>query len=84
MGLESKIEAYNAKNLEELNLIYQTFSKLSVDVAVTKDVNSLLSPQLADMENQCWRNVHYSRRRTFEILGLPKLFSNDEVETKVC
>ena len=84
MGLESKIEAYNAKNLEELNLIYQTFCKLSVDVAVTKDVNSLLSPRLADMENQCWRNVQYSRRRTFEILGLPKLFSNDEVETKVC
>ena len=84
LDLESEMEVSNARNLEELKIINKTFSKLVVDVAVTKDANSLLSPRLVDTERQCWWNVQCSRRDSLEVLGLPKSFSNDEVETKLC
>ena len=54
LDLESKMEVSNARNLEELKIINKTFSKLVIDVAVTKDANSLLSPRLVDTERQCW------------------------------
>ena len=80
LNLQSKMQSSNAKVLEELKLLND---KLEIDVAITRNANSLLSSRLTDTERQCWANAQYSRRETLEIVGLPKSSSNDEAETKV-
>ena len=55
---------------EELKLLDEKFDKLKVEVAITRNANSLLLPHLVDAEWQCWENIQYSRRETLEIVGL--------------
>ena len=80
LNLQSKMQFSNAKVLKELKLLN---GKLEIDVAITRNANSLLSSRLTDTERQCWSNAQYSRRQTLEIVGLPKSLSNDDAETKV-
>ena len=47
------MESCNAKVLEELKLLNETFTKLEADLAVTKNANSLLSVRIVDTERQC-------------------------------
>ena len=35
------------------------------------------------MERQCWANVQYSRRECFEVAGIPRDVSNENLESKV-
>ena len=51
--------------------------------AVIKQVNSLLSKRLVDMERQCWENSQYSRRECIEMVGIPNSVNNNELEHKV-
>ena len=84
LSFQSKMESSNAKVLDELKLLNEIFDKLEAEVAVTRNANSLLSSRLVDTERQRRPNALYSRRETLEILGLPKSFTIDKVETKVC
>ena len=40
----------------EIQKINQTFSKYEADIAIIKNVNTLLSNQLNGTEIQCWAN----------------------------
>ena len=71
LSLQSKIESFSAKVLEELKLLNDKFEKLEADVAIARNANSLWSSRLIDTERQCWANAQYSRRETLEIAGLP-------------
>ena len=57
--------------------------KLEADIVVTKNANLLLSSHLVESEIQCWGHSRYSGKETFDIVGLPKSFKNDEAETKL-
>ena len=81
--LQSKMEYSNPKVLEELIYLHKKFDKFEADVAVTINANLLLPSCLVDTERQRWKNTHYSRRETLEIVGLPKYLTTD-AETKVC
>ena len=71
--------------MDELKLLNEIFDKLEADIAVTRNANSsLLSSCLVETERQCWVNALYSRREDLEIYGLPKSFTIDKVETRVC
>ena len=67
-----------------MKLLNDKFDKLQADVAIVRNVNSLLSSCLVNTERQCWANAQYSRRETLEIGELPKSLSNDKAERKVC
>ena len=84
LNLQSKMESSNAKVLEKLKLLNDKFKKLETDVAITRNENSLLPSRLVDTERQCCANAQKLRRKTREIVGLPKFLRNDKAETKVC
>ena len=52
-NLQSKMESFNVKVLEELRLLNEKFDKLEADVATARNANSLLSSRLVDTERQC-------------------------------
>ena len=53
LNLQSKMESFNVKVLEELRLLNEKFDKLEADVATARNANSLLSSRLVDTERQC-------------------------------
>ena len=52
LNLQSKMESFNVKVLEELRLLNEKFDKLEADVATARNANSLLSSRLVDTERQ--------------------------------
>ena len=78
------MESSNVKILEELKSLNEKFDILEADIADTRNVNLLLFSCLVDTEGQSWAIPQNSRRETLEIVGLPKSFTNDKAETKVC
>ena len=79
---EAKLEANN-KVLEEICKLNDSFSKLESELSVTKQVNSLLSSRLANMECQCWADAQYSTRECIGIIGIPCEVKADDLEEKV-
>ena len=57
LSLQSKMESSNAKVLEGLKLLNDKFNKLEVDVAITRNANSLLPSILVDTERHSWANA---------------------------
>ena len=55
--LQNKLDQANNKVLEEICKLNDSFSKLESELSVTKQVNSLLSRRLVNMERQCWANA---------------------------
>ena len=53
LKLQSKMESFNVKVLEELRLLNEKIDKLEADVATARNANSLLSSRLVDTERQC-------------------------------
>ena len=78
------MESSNAKVLEELKLLNDKFDKLETDVAIARNVNSLLPPRLVDTKKQCCANAHNPKSEILEIVELPKSLTNDKAETKLC
>ena len=79
---ETKLEANN-KVLEEIRKLNDSFSKLESELSVTKQVNSLLSSRLANMECQCWANAQYSRRECIDIIGIASKVKAEYLKEKV-
>ena len=69
--------------LGEIRKLNDNFSKLESELSVTKQVNSLLSRRLVNMERQCWANAQYSRRECLDIIGIPSEVEPDVLEEKV-
>ena len=61
LSLQNKVDQANNKVLEEIGKLNDNFSKSESELSVTKQVYSLLSSRLLNMEFQCWTNAQYSR-----------------------
>ena len=57
LSLQSKLDQVNHKVLEEIRKLNEIFSKLKSELSLTKQVKSLLSSRLVNMERQCWANA---------------------------
>ena len=66
---EAKNEANN-KVMEEVRNLSDTITKLSFEVSITNNVNTLLSIKLVTLERQYWANAQYSRRECLDILSI--------------
>ena len=71
LSLQNKLDQANNKMLEEIRKLNGNFYKLKSEFSVTKQVNSLLSHRLVNMERQCLADVLYSRRQCLDIIGIP-------------
>ena len=69
--------------LGEIHKLNDHFSKLESELSVTKQVNSLLSRRLINIDRQCWANAQYSRREYLDIIGIPSEVEPDVSEEKV-
>ena len=82
LSLQSKLDEANNRVVEEVRKLSDAFLKLQSELAVSKQVNSLLSNRLTNMERQCWANAQYSRRECLDVVedfklpGQNKLFIN--------
>ena len=66
---EAKNEANN-KVMEEVRNLSDTITKLSSEVSITNNVNTLLSIKLVTLERQYWANAQYSTRECLDILSI--------------
>ena len=73
----------NAKVLEEVRKLNNTFVQLESQLLLTQNVNTLLQKRVIDAERQCWANAQYTRRECLEISGIPKIVEQSNLEDKV-
>ena len=87
LSLQSKLdEANNEANnkvLEEIRNLSDTITKLSSELSITKNLNTLLSSRSVTLERQCWANAQYSRRECLDIVGIPREVSGEVLEETV-
>ena len=83
LPLQKKLNQANNKVLEEIRKLNDNFSKLESELSVTKQVSSLLSRTLVNMERQCWANAQYSKRECLDITGIPSKAETDVLEEKL-
>ena len=87
LSLQSKLdEANNKANnkvLEELHNLSDIITKLSSELSVTKNVNTLLSSRLVTLEQQCWANAQYATRGYLDIVGIPHEVSGEVLEEEL-
>ena len=57
----------NNKVLEEVPNCFDTITKLSYELSITKSVNTLLSSGLVILVQQCWANAQCSRHEIVDI-----------------
>ena len=73
----------NSKVLEEVRNLSDAITKLSSELYITKNVNTLLSSRLVTLERPFWANAQYSRRECLDIVGIPREVSGEVLEEKV-
>ena len=87
LSLQSKLdEANNEANnivLEEVRNLSDTITKLSSELSITKNVNTLLSSRLVTLERQCWANAQHPRLECLDIAGIPREVSREVLQEKV-
>ena len=82
LSQQRKIDQDNIGWLDEIRKLNDNFSKLEVDVKIAKNINSLLSQRVVDLERQCWANAQYSTRECLEIVGIPRSVDDNSLEEK--
>ena len=83
LSLQSKLDEANNHVVEEVRKLSDAFLKLQSELAVSQQVNSLLSNRLTHVERQCWVNAQYSRRECLDVVGIPSEMGADVLEEKV-
>ena len=83
LSLQSKLNQVNKYVLEEICKLFDAFLKLQSELAVSQQVNSLLSNNLANLECQCGANAQYSRRECLEVIDIPNEVDADALEETV-
>ena len=83
LSLQSKLDEANNRVVEEVRKLSDAFLKLQSELAVSQQVNSLLSDRLTNMERQCWANAQYTRRECLDVVGIPSEVGPDVLEEKV-
>ena len=84
--LEVQQQSNETKNklTNEIKLLKENYNKLESDVSVSKNVSSLLTEQMNNVERQSWANAQYSRHECLEVVGIPSSVSIKDLEGKVC
>ena len=77
------MESANNEILNQVCQRNQKFSQLEAENSIAKQVNSLFSKRLVDIERQCWVNPQYSREGCLEVVGIADSVQNNELEDKV-
>ena len=72
------------KVTNEIKLLKENYNKLESDISVSKNVSSLFTEQMDNVERQCWANAQYSRRECLEVVVIPSLNNVKDLEGKVC
>ena len=80
LSLQNKLDQVNNKVLEEIRKLNDNFSKLESKFSEKKQVNSLLSHRLVNLELQCCANTQYSRRECLDIIDIPSEVEPDFLE----
>ena len=83
LSLQSKLDEANNKVLEEVRNLSETITKLSPELSITKNTNTLLSSRLVTLERQCWANAQYSRLDCLDMLAFLMKVSGEVLEEKV-
>ena len=73
----------NNKVLEEVRNLWDTITKLSSELSITKNVNTLLSSRLVTLKRQYWANAQYSRRECLDNVDISCEVSGEVLEEKV-
>ena len=61
----------------------KNFVKLESAINILKKINTPLNKRVLNMERQCWKTAHYSKRECLEVVGIPCDVSNEDLESKV-
>ena len=72
-----------SKLTDEIKLLKENYKKLESDILVSKNVSSLLTDQMNNVEMQCWANAQYSRRECLEVVGIHSSVKIKGLEGKV-
>ena len=83
LSLQNKLNQANNKVLEEICKLNDNFFMLESELSVTKQVNSLLSHRLVNMECQYLANAQYPRWECLDMIGFPSEVEPDVLEEKV-
>ena len=68
---------------EEVRNLSDTITKLSSELSITKNINSILSSRLVTLKRQCWTNAQYSRQECLDIIGIFREVSGEVLKEKV-
>ena len=67
LSLQSKLDEANKRVVEEIRKLSDAILELQSELAVSREVNSLLSNRLTIIERQCWTNAHFSRKECSDV-----------------
>ena len=73
-----------SKLTDEIKLLKENYKKLESDISVSKNVSSLITDQMNNVERQCWANAQYSRHASLEVVGIPSSVKIKDLAGKVC
>ena len=84
-GVKHEIHEEHIENLVvEVRKLTSSFAKLESELAISKNITTVLLGRLAQMERQCWANAKYSRRECVKIVGTPSSVHQNQLEDSVC
>ena len=83
LSLQSQLDEANNKVLDEVRNLWDAITKLSSELSITKNINTLLSNKLATLERRFWENAQYSRRECVGIKGILWKVSGKVVEENI-
>ena len=68
----------------EVRKLISSFAKLESELAISKNITTVLSGRLVEMERQCWASAQYSPRECVEIIGLTSPVHQNQLEDSDC
>ena len=81
---DSNILAKLTKSENDLVQSNTKLVRLESELAISKQVNDVLSKRMVEVERISYSNEQYSRRECIEISGIPATFNDVVLKEKVC
>ena len=73
----------NNEVVEEMSKFNENFSKLLLELPITKRINTELTKWIVTLKRQCWANAQYSKKECVEVIGMPRQVDDKHLEPKV-
>ena len=83
LSLQSKLDEAYKHVVEEIRKLSDAILKLQSEIAVSQQVNSILSNILTSIERPCWGTAQYARRECLDVIGIPCEVNVDVLDEKV-